>query len=217
MPNRIIGYARTSTADQVAGLEAQVRDLLAAGCEQPIFAEHISSVSNERAELKRALVAVDRGDTLVVTKPDRLARSTIELLTMVRDLDVRGVGLILLSMGGDRIDSRSPTGKVMLTMLAAMAEFERSLMLERQAIGILKAKADGKYKGRKPTAPSLVDSVAKMHRDGLDQGRIAANAKVSVRSVGRIIKAVKAMELGHIPQSPVAFADAFPDQLDVAA
>lgn len=216
MPNRIIGYARTSTAVQVAGLEGQKRDLLAAGCaSEHIYAEQVSSVA-EREQLDCALAALQPGDVLMVTKPDRLARNVIALLTIVGDLDRRGVGLVLLSMGGQRLDTRNPTSKLMLTMLAGIAAWEREIMIERQRDGILQARADGKYKGRKPTAPSLVDSVAKMHRDGRNQGEIAANAKISVRSVGRIIKAVKAMEMGHIPQYPVVFTDVFPDQLDVA-
>ena len=79
----------------------------------------------QRDRLKEALRFVRRGDTLVCCKPDRLARSTTDLLRIVDDLDRRGVGLIMLSMGGQRIDTRSPTGKLMITMLAAIAEFER--------------------------------------------------------------------------------------------
>ena len=146
----LVGYARTSTVEQAAGLAAQRRDLKAAGCEK-IFAEQVSSVA-ERAKLTAALEFVREGDVLVVTKPDRLARSTRNLLDIVEDLERRGIALVVLSMGGQRIDTRSPTGKLMLTMLGAIATFERDLMLERQREGIAKAAAEGKYKGRAPTA-----------------------------------------------------------------
>ena len=105
MPGILVGYARISTCDQQAGLDAQVRDLKAAGCEE-IFSEQVSAVA-QRDRLKEALRFVRRGDTLVACKPDRLARSTTDLLRIVDDLDRRGVGLIMLSMGGQRIDTRS--------------------------------------------------------------------------------------------------------------
>lgn len=145
----IFGYARTSTADQLAGLDAQVRDLTAAGAER-MFSEHISALAVIRPQFKECMDQLCPGDVLMVTKPDRLARSTAHLLTIVDDLNARGVGLILLSMGGQRFDTRNPTSKLMLTLLAAVAEFERNIMRERQKEGIAKAKAEGKYKGRKP-------------------------------------------------------------------
>ncbi|MFG1242279.1 recombinase family protein [Xanthobacter sp. V7C-4] len=89
----LVGYARTSTTEQEAGLEAQRRDLLQAGCGK-VFAEHVSSVG-DRVELARVVEFVREGDTVVVTKIDRLARSTINLWDIVRDLDAKGVGLAL--------------------------------------------------------------------------------------------------------------------------
>jgi DNA invertase Pin-like site-specific DNA recombinase len=82
------------------------------------------------------------GDVLVVTKPDRLARSTAELLAIEADLSQRGIGLLVLSMGGERLDTRNPTSKLMLTILGGVATWEREIMLERQREGIAKAKAD---------------------------------------------------------------------------
>jgi DNA invertase Pin-like site-specific DNA recombinase len=142
----IIGYARTSTTDQTAGLAAQARDLTAAGAER-IFAEQVSSVVS-RPKLTECLAFLREGDVLAVTKPDRLARSTAELLTIEADLSKRGIGLVVLSMGGERLDTRNPTSKLMLTILAGVAAWEREIMLERQREGIAKAKAAGKYKGR---------------------------------------------------------------------
>ena len=142
----IVGYARTSTSDQTAGLEAQERDLRGFGAER-IFSEKVSSVVT-RDRLKECLSFLREGDLLVVTKPDRLARSTADLLTIEADLSQRKVGLVVLSMGGERLDTRNPTSKLMLTILAGVATWEREIMLERQREGIAKAKADGRYKGR---------------------------------------------------------------------
>jgi DNA invertase Pin-like site-specific DNA recombinase len=148
----IIGYARTSTTDQTAGLAAQERDLTAAGAER-IFSEQASSLAS-RGRLTECLGFLRDGDVLAVTKPDRLARSTAELLTIEADLTKRGIGLIVLSMGGERLDTRNPTSKLMLTILAGVAAWEREIMLERQREGIAKAKAEGKYKGR----PASIDA-----------------------------------------------------------
>lgn len=181
----IVGYARTSTFEQQAGLEAQDRDLRAAGAER-IFAEQVSSVT-ARAQLDAALDFVRNGDTLMVAKPDRLARSTADLLAIVQRLEGRGVGLIVLSMGGQKLDTRSPTGKLMLTMLGAVAEFERSLMLERQREGIAKAKADGRYKGRAPTARAQADEVRRLKSDGVRPTDIAIRLGMSRMSVYRCL------------------------------
>jgi DNA invertase Pin-like site-specific DNA recombinase len=145
----IVGYSRTSTAEQAAGLAAQERDLRAAGAEK-IFAEQVSSVA-QRAALTACLEFLRKGDALMVTKPDRLARSTADLLSIEADLTRRGIGLVVLSMGGEKLDTRNPTSKLMLTILAGVATWEREIMLERQREGIAAAKAAGKYKGRPPS------------------------------------------------------------------
>ena len=174
MPGILVGYARVSTYDQQAGLDAQIRDLKAAGCEE-IFSEQVSAVA-QRDRLKEALRFVRRGDTLVACKPDRLARSTTDLLRIVDDLDRRGVGLIMLSMGGQRIDTRSPTGKLMVTMLAAIAEFERGLLLERQREGVAKAKAGWEIQGSEA--------------DGTRQGRRGDQARCRRLAAHRDCRAV---------------------------
>src|SRR3954464_6041203 len=145
----MIGYARTSTTDQAAGLTAQERDLRAAGAEK-MFSEMASSVAH-RDVLDQCLGFLREGDVLMVSKPDRLARSTAELLTIEADLSKRGVGLVVLSMGGERLDTRNPTSKLMLTILAGVATWEREIMLERQREGIARAKAEGAYKVREPS------------------------------------------------------------------
>jgi len=185
----LVGYARVSTYDRQAGLDAQIRDLKAAGCEK-LFSEQVSAVA-QRDRLMEALRFVRRGDSLVVCKPDRLARSTTDLLRIVEDLDQRGVGLIMLSLGGQKIDTRSPTGKLMVTMLAAMAEFERGLLLERQKEGVAKAKADGKYKGRKPTARAKTAEVLRLADEGFQRTEIAERLDIGVASVYRALAAAK--------------------------
>lgn len=181
----IIGYARTSTADQTAGLAGQIRDLNAAGAER-VYSEQVSSMV-ERAELDKALGFVRDGDVMIVTKPDRLARSTAELLTIEADLTKRGVGLIVLSMGGERLDTRNPTSKLMLTILAGVATWEREIMLERQREGIAKAKSEGKYKGRQPTARNQTAEVLSLAAEGLKRREIAQRLGISMPSVFRIL------------------------------
>jgi DNA invertase Pin-like site-specific DNA recombinase len=182
----IVGYARTSTVEQEAGLAAQVRDLKAAGAEK-VFSEQVSSVG-PRDKLDQALDFVHAGDTLMVAKPDRLARSTAHLLSIVARLEAKGVDLVMLSMGGQQIDTRTATGKLMLTMLVAVATFERDLMLERQREGIAKAATEGKYKGRAPTARAKTEEVLKLARiGGLRKKTIARRLGISVASVYRIL------------------------------
>lgn len=183
----LVGYARTSTTEQEAGLEAQRRDLDAAGCGK-VFAEHVSSVG-ERDRLKQALEFVREGDTLVITKIDRLARSTIHLWEIVRDLDAKGVGLRVLNLGGEVVDTKSATGRLILTIFAGFAQFEREMMLERQREGIAKAKAEGKYLGRKPTARAKSEEVLKLHREGKTPTEIAAAVGIGRGSVYRIVQA----------------------------
>lgn len=186
----IVGYARTSTSEQVAGLEAQERDLKAAGATK-VFAEQISSVSR-RTALQTCLTYLREGDCLMVCKPDRLARSTAELLSIEADLTKRGIGLVVLSMGGERLDTRNPTSKLMLTMLAAVATWEREIMLERQREGIAKAKADGKYKGRQPTARRKADEIRALIAAGEKPDSVATKLGVGRSSVYRIIQAENA-------------------------
>jgi DNA invertase Pin-like site-specific DNA recombinase len=111
-----------------------------------MFSEQMSSVA-ARAQLEAALDYCREGDTLVVTKLDRLARSARHLSELVDALEAKGVTLRILNFGGDAVDTRGATGRLMLNMFAAMAQFEREMMLERQREGIAKAKAEGQVQG----------------------------------------------------------------------
>ena len=125
-----IGYARSSTIDQEAGFRAQIKLLKEAGCEK-VFAEQVSSLA-ERMQLEAALDYAREGDTLVITKLDRLARSVFHLVTIGERLEEKGVALKVLEQA---IDTSNCTGRLMFNMLGAIAQFERELMLERQREG----------------------------------------------------------------------------------
>lgn len=180
----LIGYARTSTLDQKAGLAAQRRDLEAAGCERT-FEEEVSSVDVvKREKLEEALAFARQGDALVVTKLDRLARSVAHLMQILARLEEKGVALRILDMS---LDTTTPNGRMMLTILGSVAQFEREIMLERQREGIAKAKAEGKYKGRKPTAQAKADEVRKLAAEGVGKVEIAGRLGIGRASVYRIL------------------------------
>ena len=191
----LIGYARTSTLEQKAGLDAQMAELKAAGCEK-LFQEQTSSVGKRNA-LATALEFVREGDTLVVTKLDRLARSVQHLLELVHQLKQKGAALRILNLN---IDTSTATGKLMFTMIGAIAEFEREMMLERQREGIAKAKAEGKYKGRAPTARAKADQVRELKEQGLGATEIASRVGISRASVYRVTAPEKD-ERARIPQA----------------
>jgi DNA invertase Pin-like site-specific DNA recombinase len=183
----LVGYGRTSTSEQQAGLEAQERELRAAGCER-VFTERVSSVAPERPQLAAALDYVRDGDKLVVHRLDRLARSMANLLEIVERLKAKRVALRCLD---PEIDTSSATGELILHMFGAIAAFERRLMLERQREGIAKAKTDGKYRGRVPTARRQAAQMLEMKADGASPTEIARRLGISRMSVYRIIGAVK--------------------------
>jgi DNA invertase Pin-like site-specific DNA recombinase len=182
----LIGYARTSTDDQQAGLEAQHRDLRAAGCRK-VFSEQTSSVG-ARPQPDAALDYCREGDTLVVTKLDRLARSARHLSELVDQLETKGVALRILDFSGTSVDTRGATGRLMLNMFAAMAQFEREMMLERQREGIAKAKAQGKYKGRKPTARAKAEDAIRLFKAGRKVAHIANELGIGRGSVYRALE-----------------------------
>jgi DNA invertase Pin-like site-specific DNA recombinase len=180
----LIGYARTSTLDQVAGFESQQTALKEARCEK-VFAEQISSIAH-RDQLQDALDYIRDGDVLVVTKLDRLARSMPDLLNIIAKVERKGASLRILGMN---LDTTTATGKLMLNVLGSVAEFERSMMLERQREGIAKAKAEGKYKGRAPTAQAKAEDVLRLVADGIGACQIASQLGISRSSVWRIMRA----------------------------
>lgn len=178
----MIGYARTSTTEQVAGFEAQVAELKAAGCRK-VYQEQVSSVG-QRPMLDQALDNLREGDVLVVTKLDRLARSVRNLMELVDAIAIRGASLRILAMN---LDTGTPTGRLMLGVLGSVAQFEREIMLERQREGIAKARADGKYKGRKPTAMEKAAEIKRLAENGISAIHIAKKLGIGRASVYRAL------------------------------
>ena len=177
----LVGYARTSTIEQQAGLEAQIRNLEKVGAEK-IFTEQISSVTR-REQLEQALEFLREGDLLVVTKLDRLARSVRDLVRITDGIDAKQADLRILNM---KLDTGTANGRLMLNILGSVAEFEREIMLERQREGIAKAKADGKYKGRKPSQRVKKDEIKELLEQGVGATEIARRLLMSRSSVYRI-------------------------------
>ena len=165
-------------------MDAQIRDLRAAGCEK-IFEEQVSAIGPRR-QLEAALDFVREGDNLIVTKLDRLARSTQHLLEIAERVKAKGAELCILNIGAD---SSTATGRLMFTVIGAIACFERELMLERQREGIAKAKAEGKYKGRKPTARARAAEIATLRADGVRPVDIARRLGIGRASVYRVLGA----------------------------
>jgi DNA invertase Pin-like site-specific DNA recombinase len=182
----LVGYARTSTTEQRAGLEAQLRDLKATGCAK-VFKEQVSSIG-ERMQLEAALDYVREGDTFVVTKLDRLARSARGLSELVDTLEGRGVALRILNFGGGQVDTRGAAGRLVLNVFAAFAQFELEIMKERQREGIADAKAAGKYKGRKPTARAKAADAVKLFKDGKRVSEVAKALRIGRASVYRALE-----------------------------
>jgi DNA invertase Pin-like site-specific DNA recombinase len=185
----IYGYARVSSDDQ--DLTIQREALKAAGCEV-IREEKISGGSREgRKELETLITFLRPGDTLIVTKLDRLARSTLDMLTLITELGKRGIGV--RSLVERDIDTTTAAGKLMLTVFAAVAQFERERIKERQAEGIKKAKENGVYKGGKPRIDRA--EVARLKAEGLNPMQIAAKLGINRVTVYRL-----AAELGRALQ-----------------
>ena len=177
-----IGYARVSTSGQT--LDAQLEQLGGAGCDQ-VFKETVSGARSDRPELKKALDSLSDGDVLIVTRLDRLARSTRDLLDIVHTIETKGAKLKALT--DSWADTTSPTGKLILTVLGGLAEFERSLIAERTTEGRERAKRAGKRMGRPPKLSTYQRDVAlKMRSEGQDNAEIARVLGVSRSTISRI-------------------------------
>ena len=179
----LVGYARTSTKDQKYSLEAQIEQLTQAGCKKH-YEEQVSSVDAKREQLEAALDYIREGDVLVVTKLDRLARSVADTVDIQNRLEEKKAGLKILDM---QIDTTTPTGKLQFNLFAAIARFEREVMLERQRVGIEKAKTEGKYKGRKPLSTKKKDEIKQLLADKtMTKSAIAEKVKVGIATVYRV-------------------------------
>ncbi|WP_267626483.1 recombinase family protein [Gordonia sputi] len=181
MTARAIGYARVSTTGQ--DYDRQVIDLKAAGIRvSDIYSDKASGSRTSRPGLDAALAVLEPGDTLVVTTLDRLGRSTTHVLELADDLRERGVNLRVLNLGGEAVDSGTPTGKLLLTMLAALAEMERSIKVERIRDSVAKRRASGGDLGGRPAAISD-DVLHGIERD--IAGGVSASEACRKRGVSR--------------------------------
>ena len=179
----LIGYCRVSTDDQSS--ELQRDQLTRAGC-QRIFEERVSGKSVVgREELHAAIKFVVPGDVLVVTKLDRLGRNTVDMLTLISDLGKRGIKFASLAEPWANTDS--PAAELILTLMVGVATFERGRIRERQLEGIAKAKAAGKYRGRKPS-PITIEAINALKAKGLPMSKIATELKCGRASLYRALE-----------------------------
>jgi DNA invertase Pin-like site-specific DNA recombinase len=178
----VIGYARVSTTDQ--DLSIQNTALKAAGCDLIRSEKQSGTTTQGREELRTVLDFIGKGDVLLVTRVDRLARSIGDLQDIVRTLKAKGASLRATEQP---IDTSTAAGKCFLDMLGVFAEFETNLRRERQLEGIAKAKAAGVYKGR----PASIDAarVRDLKAGGMGPTEIAKALKIGRASVYRVLEA----------------------------
>jgi len=178
----IIGYARVSTDGQ--SLESQEAALRNAGAEK-VFAEKISGAVTDRRQLAKAIAALREGDVLLVTRLDRLARSTRDLLNVLATISDRGAGF--RSLADAMIDTTSPHGKLIIAVLGALAEFERSMILARTSDGRKRAQERGVRFGRKPklSAFQITEALAR-RANGEPLAEIGRSYNVSHSTISRL-------------------------------
>lgn len=182
-----IGYARTSSVDQTNSLHSQVERFKALGVDPDlIYSEQRSGANTDRPKLRECLRTVRKGDVVVVTRLDRLARSMTDLMEILATLEKKGVGFTALDQ--PEIDTTKPTGRLLLGVLASVAEFERALIKERQAEGIRRAKAEGVKFGREA---KVTDEIASQIKAMRSEGRlirdIIAHFNLSKATVYRVL------------------------------
>lgn len=183
------GYARVSTLDQSTSIQKET--LLATGCDR-VYEESVSGTSRQgREELARVLEVLRKGDTLVVTRIDRLARSMKDLQDIVHDLKTRE---IYLEATEQPINTSTAAGKAFLDMLGVFAEFETNLRKERQLEGIAKAKAKGVYKGGAALSEEKKEAVRQMHREGRRPVDIIKETGLGKSTVFKILKEYKEVQ-----------------------
>lgn len=183
-----IGYVRVSSLDQ--NPDRQIEELKAQQAEK-IFMDKVSGKNTDRPELQRMLSFIREGDTLIVHSLDRLARNLADLLTMVQDLTCRGVSVIFLNerLSFEAGADASPTSKLMLSMIGAFAEFERSVIRSRQAEGIALAKERGVYKGRpRSISDETLETVNALVEQGVPLATAAKKVGISRSTVYRYLQ-----------------------------
>ena len=178
----IIGYLRSENDRQ--SILTQLDQLKTAGATK-IFQEQPSGTTRDRPQLDKLMAEVRRGDSVVVARLDRIAHNTRHLLEVLESLHAAGVSFKVLDNG---LDTSTPHGEVIRMLLGAIVDFERQVVRESQSIGIARAKREGRYKGRKPTARAKSDEVLALNAQGLTRQKIADQLGIGVASVYRILK-----------------------------
>ncbi|MDX3806161.1 MAG: recombinase family protein [Bosea sp. (in: a-proteobacteria)] len=178
----VYGYARVSSSQQ--DLTIQEEALRAAGCEVIRSEKRSGTTTEGRTELQTLIEFARAGDVITVTRVDRLARSIADLAGLVRVLEAKSVALRATEQP---IDTSTPAGRAFLQMLGVFAEFETAIRRERQMEGVAKAKAEGRYKGRKPSVD--VSSVRELAAQGIGASEIARRLKIGRASVYRALGA----------------------------
>lgn len=182
-----IGYARVSTVDQDTGI--QLAALKDAGCDE-IYSENLSGKNRNRPELKALLKSLRKGDTVVATKIDRLARSLTDLFKISEEIEEKEAHLKILEHD---FDTSKPTGKLLFSVLGALAEFERHLIVERTQAGLAQAKANGVKLGRKKKVKAADErKMKKLWEAGESWNELAKTFGVSRQSIYNRIKVWKA-------------------------
>lgn len=183
-----IGYARVSTKEQMDSLTAQEKTLREAGCKE-VYKEVASGVKTKRPEFLAALRSSREGDTLVVTRLDRLGRSTLETLRTVQEIDARGVQVKALDLD---LDTRTPSGRMVLSVISSLAQWERDTLVERTKEGLAHARANGRPGGR---PPALTDSQREAAIAALEKGMSITQAAqtfgVSSSTISRLKRQIR--------------------------
>lgn len=182
----LVGYSRVSTSDQTTDLQDDA--LRAAGCER-IFTDQASGVLTSRPELDAAMDYVRPGDVLCVWRLDRLGRSLSHLLTLVKDLEERGVGFRSLQEG---LDTTTASGRMLFAVVGALSEYERAMIVERTRAGLAAAKARGRTGGRPKVMTDAKTRAAKaMHAEGTNPTEIARALGCSRATIYRALRPVE--------------------------
>ena len=184
----LIGYMRVSKADGSQALDLQRDALIAAGVEPDrLYEDHASGKRDDRIGLEACLKALRSGDTLVAWKLDRLGRDLKHLVTLVDDLTRRGIGLKILAGQGASLDTTTANGKLVFGIFAALAEFERELIVERTRAGLQAARARGRHGGRpfKMTSAKLRLAQAAMGQPETKVGELCAELGVTRQTLYR--------------------------------
>lgn len=178
-----IGYTRVSTNQQQDSLEAQHQTLKTYGCEK-IFTDQISGARADRPGLTAALAYARKDDSIVVTRLDRLGRSTVDVLRTVQELTSRGITIEALDT---KLDTRTPAGKLVLSVLASMAEFERDLIVERTREGLAHARSQGRVGGPPPKlTEDQQQATLRLIDNGMSENQVAATLGVSRSTITRL-------------------------------